>query len=68
MGLPPRFCRPGLAAFPLRDLIGLILPLALGSILGNLSKTAREFLSVGEVLLIPFLGFVVGRSKTSAHL
>ncbi|HZG98530.1 MAG TPA: 2-keto-3-deoxygluconate permease [Nocardioidaceae bacterium] len=52
----------GLAAFPLQDLIGLVLPLALGFILGNLSKTAREFLSVGEVLLIPFLGFVVGRS------
>lgn len=52
----------GLAAFPLRDLIGLLLPLVLGFILGNLSKTAREFLSVGEVLLIPFLGFVVGRS------
>jgi 2-keto-3-deoxygluconate permease len=52
----------GLAAFPLHDLIGLVLPLAFGFLLGNLSKTAREFLSVGEVLLIPFLGFVVGRS------
>lgn len=52
----------GLAAFPLEELIGLIVPLALGFILGNLSKTARDFLSVGEVLLIPFLGFVVGRS------
>jgi 2-keto-3-deoxygluconate permease len=52
----------GLASFPLQDLIGLILPLALGFILGNLSRTARNFLSVGEVLLIPFLGFVVGRS------
>jgi len=52
----------GLASFPLQDLIGLVLPLALGFILGNLSRTAREFLSVGESLLIPFLGFVVGRS------
>jgi 2-keto-3-deoxygluconate permease len=52
----------GLAAFPLQDLIGLLLPLVLGFILGNVSKTAREFLNVGEVLLIPFLGFVVGRS------
>jgi 2-keto-3-deoxygluconate permease len=51
----------GLATFPLRDLIGLILPLVLGFALGNLSRSAREFLSVGEVLLIPFLGFVVGR-------
>lgn len=52
----------GLANFPLEDLIGLVLPLLLGAILGNLSRVAREFLSVGEVLLIPFLGFVVGRS------
>ena len=52
----------GLASFPLHDLIGLVLPLVLGAILGNLSRSAREFLSVGEVLLIPFLGFVVGRS------
>lgn len=34
----------------------------LGAVLGNLSRSAREFLSVGEVLLIPFLGFVVGRN------
>jgi 2-keto-3-deoxygluconate permease len=52
----------GLASFPLHDLIGLVLPLVLGAVLGNLSRAAREFLSVGEVLLIPFLGFVVGRS------
>lgn len=52
----------GLATFPLHDLIGLILPLVLGAVLGNLSRSAREFLSVGEFLLIPFLGFVVGRS------
>lgn len=52
----------GLASFPLHDLIGLILPLLLGALLGNLSRSAREFLSVGELLLIPFLGFVVGRS------
>lgn len=52
----------GLATFPLQDLVGLVLPLVLGFILGNLSRAAREFLSVGETLLIPFLGFVVGRS------
>lgn len=52
----------GLASFPLTDLIGAILPIFLGFILGNLSQAAREFLSQGELLLIPFLGFVVGRA------
>lgn len=52
----------GLASFPLIDLLGAILPILLGFVLGNLSQTAREFLSTGELLLIPFLGFVVGRS------
>lgn len=52
----------GLASFPIADLIGAILPIFLGFILGNLSQVARKFLSQGELLLIPFLGFVVGRS------
>lgn len=51
----------GLASFPLIDLLGAILPIILGFIMGNISHTARQFLSTGELLLIPFLGFVVGR-------
>ena len=51
----------GLAAFPLEMLIGCLLPLFLGFLVGNASETARKFLSSGEALLIPFLGFAVGR-------
>lgn len=51
----------GLAAFPLEMLIGCLLPLFLGFFIGNTSDNARKFLASGEVLLIPFLGFVVGR-------
>ena len=51
----------GLAAFPLQMLVGILLPLAIGFLLGNLSSAARDFLKPGELLLIPFLGFVVGR-------
>ncbi|WP_104201466.1 2-keto-3-deoxygluconate permease [Cryobacterium sp. Y29] len=51
----------GLAAFPLQMLVGILLPLAIGFLLGNLNRTVREFLMPGESLLIPFLGFVVGR-------
>lgn len=51
----------GLAAFPLHMLMGCLLPLILGFIVGNSSLKARKFLEPGESLLIPFLGFVVGR-------
>lgn len=50
----------GLAAFPFEMLVGAIFPLFLGFILGNISNTIREFVRPGELLLIPFLGFVVG--------
>lgn len=51
----------GLAAFPMGMLIGCLMPLVLGFIVGNSSDKARKFLEPGESLLIPFLGFVVGR-------
>ncbi|MBV1781061.1 2-keto-3-deoxygluconate permease [Paeniglutamicibacter sp. ABSL32-1] len=51
----------GLAAFPAEMLVGLLIPLALGFVLGNVSPKARAFLAPGETLLIPFLGFAVGR-------
>lgn len=51
----------GLAAFPLQMMVGILLPLALGFLLGNASSTVRQFLRPGESLLIPFLGFAVGR-------
>lgn len=52
----------GLATFPAEDLAAMVIPLALGFILGNLSAAARRFLKPGESLLIPFLGFLVGAS------
>ncbi len=51
----------GLAAFPMTMLIGCLLPLLIGFVVGNFSSEARKFLASGESLLIPFLGFVVGR-------
>lgn len=51
----------GLADFPLEMLIGCLLPLLIGFAVGNFSETARQFLKSGEMLLIPFLGFAVGR-------
>lgn len=51
----------GLASFPFLDLLGAIIPIIFGFIIGNISREARKFLAQGELLLIPFLGFVVGR-------
>ncbi|GAB2557644.1 2-keto-3-deoxygluconate permease [Leucobacter ruminantium] len=51
----------GLASFPAEMLVGILLPLVIGFLVGNVSPTAREFLRPGEALLIPFLGFIVGR-------
>ncbi|OZM76921.1 2-keto-3-deoxygluconate permease [Pseudonocardia sp. MH-G8] len=50
----------GLATFPIGMIVGLVIPLAVGFVLGNLSSTAREFLRSGEQLLIPFMAFAVG--------
>lgn len=58
----------GLAAFPLQALAGVLIPLVLGFAVGNASAEARRFLEPGEALLIPFLGFVVGRGIDFAML
>lgn len=58
----------GLASFPAEMLVGILLPLFIGFIVGNVSPTARNFLKPGELLLIPFLGFIVGRGIDFAAL
>lgn len=58
----------GLASFPAMMLVSILLPLVIGFILGNISQKAREFLKPGELLLIPFLGFIVGRGINFAAL
>ncbi|KAA9164007.1 2-keto-3-deoxygluconate permease [Amycolatopsis acidicola] len=50
----------GLAAFPFKTFLGLLIPFVIGFILGNFSPKAREFLSPGGLLLIPFMAFGVG--------
>jgi len=50
----------GLASFPLMALFAAIFPMIFGFILGNTSKSAREFLAPGEKLIIPFAAFAIG--------
>lgn len=46
--------------FPLVVFLGVLLPIALGMLLGNLDGDLRRFLAPGETLLIPFFAFALG--------
>lgn len=46
--------------FPAIAFISVLLPIALGMLLGNLDEDIREFLSPGETITIPFFSFALG--------
>lgn len=50
----------GTASFSPVSLIATVMPLILGILAGNISKTIREFLKPGIQLLLPFIGFTLG--------
>jgi 2-keto-3-deoxygluconate permease len=50
----------GLANLPLLPLVGVILPLIIGVLLGNLDEDLRAFLLKGGMILIPFFAFALG--------
>lgn len=50
----------GVATIPLLPLLGVILPIALGMIVGNLDRELRDFLMKGGPMLIPFFAFALG--------
>jgi 2-keto-3-deoxygluconate permease len=50
----------GVAKIPFADLLGVIVPIALGMVVGNLDRNMRDFLAKGGPMLIPFFAFALG--------
>lgn len=52
--------------FPVIAFIAVLLPIAIGMILGNLDPEIREFLKAGEILPVPFFAFALGAGMNFA--
>ncbi|MBP1930024.1 2-keto-3-deoxygluconate permease [Ammoniphilus resinae] len=54
------------ASFPIIAFIAVLLPIAIGMLLGNLDHEVRDFLKPGEVLPVPFFAFALGAGMNLA--
>lgn len=53
-------------SFPVVVFLGVLTPLAVGMLLGNLDDDLRKFLQPGEKLLVPFFAFALGAGMNLA--
>ncbi|MDN4071881.1 2-keto-3-deoxygluconate permease [Fictibacillus terranigra] len=54
------------SSFPIIAFIAVLLPIAIGMILGNLDEDIRDFLKAGEILPVPFFAFALGAGMNLA--
>ncbi|MDM5340192.1 2-keto-3-deoxygluconate permease [Fictibacillus enclensis] len=54
------------SSFPIISFIAVLLPIAIGMILGNLDEDIRDFLKAGEILPVPFFAFALGAGMNLA--
>jgi len=52
--------------FPVIAFIAVLLPIALGMLLGNIDRDIRAFLKPGEILPVPFFAFALGANMNLA--
>ncbi len=50
----------GIATIPFLSLLGVVLPIALGMLVGSLDRDLRDYLMKGGPMLIPFFAFALG--------
>lgn len=55
------------SSFPIISFIAVLLPIAIGMLLGNLDSEIREFLKPGEILPVPFFAFALGAGMNLAN-
>lgn len=55
------------SSFPIIAFIAVLLPIAIGMLLGNLDEEIREFLKPGEILPVPFFAFALGAGMNLAN-
>ncbi len=55
------------SSFPIISFIAVLLPIAIGMLLGNLDSDIRAFLKPGEILPVPFFAFALGAGMNLAN-
>jgi 2-keto-3-deoxygluconate permease len=58
----------GLANFPLLTMLGVVMPIIIGMILGNLDDDLRKFFKPGIMISIPLFAFPLGAGLTFTQL
>lgn len=56
------------SSFPFITFVAVLMPIAIGMLLGNLDHEMRDFLKPGEILPVPFFAFALGANMNLSVL